>query len=49
MESKMFLVTGATGDTGSKVAQFLLEKEYKVRAFVHKNDDRSAKLRELWR
>src|SRR5262249_26559102 len=47
MESKIFLVTGATGDTGSKVTRFLLEKGYKVRAFVHKNDERSTKLAEL--
>ena len=47
METKIFLVTGATGDTGSKVTQFLLEKGYKVRAFVHKNDERSTKLAEL--
>ena len=47
METKIFLVTGATGDTGSKVTQFLLEKGYKVRAFVHKNDERSTKLADL--
>jgi NAD(P)H dehydrogenase (quinone) len=47
MESKIFLVTGATGDTGSKVTQFSLDKGYKVRAFVHRNDERSAKLVEL--
>jgi NAD(P)H dehydrogenase (quinone) len=47
MESKMFLVTGATGDTGSMVAQFLLENGHKVRAFVHKNDERSTKLADL--
>jgi NAD(P)H dehydrogenase (quinone) len=47
MESKSFLVTGATGDTGSKVTQFLLEKEYEVRAFAHKNDERSTELADL--
>ena len=47
MESKIFLVTGATGDTGSKVTQFLLEKGYEVRAFAHKNDERSTKLADL--
>jgi len=47
MEAKIFLVTGATGDTGSKVTQFLLEKGYKVRAFVHKNDERSIKLADV--
>jgi NAD(P)H dehydrogenase (quinone) len=44
MESKVFLITGATGDTGSKAARFLLEKRHKVRAFVHKNDGRSCGL-----
>ena len=47
MESKIFLVTGATGDTGSKVTRFLLEKGYKVRAFVHRNDERSTELADL--
>ena len=47
MESKIFLVTGATGDTGSKVTEFFLKKGYEVRAFVHRNDVRSAKLVEL--
>jgi NAD(P)H dehydrogenase (quinone) len=47
MESKVFLITGATGDTGSKAARFLLEKRHKVRAFVHKNDSRSRGLAEL--
>jgi NAD(P)H dehydrogenase (quinone) len=47
METKIFLVTGATGDTGSKVTQFLLEKGYKVRAFVHRNDERSTNLADL--
>jgi NAD(P)H dehydrogenase (quinone) len=47
MESKIFLVTGATGDTGSKVTRFLLEKGYQVRAFVHRNDERSTKLADL--
>src|SRR5262249_15337520 len=47
MESKVFLVTGATGDIGSKVTRFLLEKGYKVRAIVHKNDARSSKLGDL--
>src|SRR5215831_1219384 len=47
MESKIFLVTGATGDTGSKVTEFVLKKGYEVRAFVHRNDERIAKLVEL--
>jgi len=47
MESNIFLVTGATGDTGSKVTQFLSEKGHKVRAFVHRNDERSTRLANL--
>src|SRR5215831_20960069 len=47
MESKIFLVTGATGDTGSKVTEFVLKKGYEVRAFVHRNDQRSTKLADL--
>ena len=45
--SKTFFVAGATGDTGSKAAQYLLDKGHKVRAFVHKNDERSLKLASL--
>ena len=35
------------GDTGSKAAQYLLEKGHKVRAFVHKKDAPGAKLASL--
>lgn len=47
MNSKSYLITGATGDTGSKAVRLLLEKGHTVRALVHKNDDRSTKLAEL--
>lgn len=47
MNSKTYLITGATGDTGSKAVRLLLEKGHTVRALVHKNDDRSAKVSEL--
>lgn len=38
------LVTSATGRTGSAVVRQLLEKEYPVRAFVHRQDQRSEAL-----
>ncbi len=38
------LVTSATGKTGSAVVRQLLEKEYPVRAFVHRKDHRSEAL-----
>ena len=40
------LVTGATGKTGSVVATELLKAGYPVRAMVHREDDRSARLAE---
>jgi len=45
--SKLFLVTGATGATGSKTVKFLLEGGARVRAFVYREDDRSAALSSL--
>ena len=47
MESKIFWLLAQRADTGSKVTQFLLEKGYEVRAFAHKNDERSTKLADL--
>ena len=44
---KLFLVTGATGATGSKTVRFLLESGARVRAFVHREDERSATLAAL--
>ncbi len=44
MSSKRFLITGATGATGGKTVELLLERGYQVRAFVHKHDERSAQL-----
>ena len=40
-----FLVTGATGETGSYTVRRLLEKGYAVRAMVHKKDERAEALR----
>jgi NAD(P)H dehydrogenase (quinone) len=39
------VVTGATGKTGSVVVAELLKVGYPVRAMVHRDDDRSARLR----
>nr|WP_211221232.1 NmrA family NAD(P)-binding protein [Ktedonobacter racemifer] len=44
MSSKRFLITGATGATGGKTVELLLERGYHVRAFVHQHDERSALL-----
>jgi uncharacterized protein YbjT (DUF2867 family) len=43
-ESKKFLVTGATGKTGAHVVGQLCERGEPVRALVHREDERSAKL-----
>jgi NAD(P)H dehydrogenase (quinone) len=40
-----FLITGATGATGGAAAAQLLEKGRHVRAFVHREDERSESLR----
>ena len=39
------IVTGATGKTGSVVASELLKAGYPVRAMVHREDSRSARLK----
>ena len=46
MASPKFLITGATGKTGIAAALQLLEKGGAVRAFVHRTDARSERLRE---
>src|SRR5262245_57530938 len=45
MSEPRFLITGATGATGGAAATQLLEKGRQVRAFVHREDDRSDALR----
>ena len=45
MTKPRILVTGATGKTGSLVASELLQAGYPVRAMVHREDGRSARLR----
>lgn len=46
MNHELYLVTGATGATGSSAIDHLLSKNAKVRAFVHSEDGRSAALRD---
>ena len=44
---KLFLVTGATGDTGRPTVELLREKGHRVRAMARKQDERSERLRAL--
>jgi len=44
MNKKKVLVTGATGSTGRETARLLVEKGHSVRAFVHREDERSEAL-----
>ena len=46
-DGKLFLVTGATGDTGRPTVKLLLEKGYRVRALARKEDQRAQDLRDL--
>ncbi|MET7296649.1 NAD(P)H-binding protein [Streptomyces griseoloalbus] len=43
-DDRLFLITGATGTTGSETVRLLLERGHRVRAFVHREDDRSRAL-----
>jgi NAD(P)H dehydrogenase (quinone) len=43
----LFLITGATGNTGAHTVRLLRERGQRVRAFVHSRDERAARLREL--
>jgi uncharacterized protein YbjT (DUF2867 family) len=45
MSDIKFLITGATGATGAAAASQLLDKGEHVRAFVHREDERSEELR----
>jgi NAD(P)H dehydrogenase (quinone) len=47
MSNPLFLITGATGATGGAAAAQLLERGRRVRAFVHREDERSENLRKL--
>jgi uncharacterized protein YbjT (DUF2867 family) len=46
MKSRIFLVTGATGETGRHTVRRLLARGHAVRALVHKEDERAEALRE---
>ncbi|KJK57806.1 NAD(P)H-binding protein [Saccharothrix sp. ST-888] len=43
-DDRLFLITGATGNTGKTTVQLLLERGHRVRALVHREDDRSRQL-----
>jgi uncharacterized protein YbjT (DUF2867 family) len=45
MSNDLYLITGATGKTGSNAIQELLSQGARVRAFVHRDDERAAALR----
>jgi NAD(P)H dehydrogenase (quinone) len=45
MGGSRFLVTGATGSTGGHTAELLISQGFSVRALVHREDERSARLR----
>jgi len=45
MKTKLYLITGATGQTGKHAVDELLKDGNRVRAFVHSEDSRSEELR----
>jgi NAD(P)H dehydrogenase (quinone) len=45
MSRSRFLITGATGATGGSAAELLISQGFPVRALVHREDERSARLR----
>jgi NAD(P)H dehydrogenase (quinone) len=44
MPQMKFLITGATGKTGRSATEILIKRGFAVRALVHREDERSAKL-----
>src|SRR5258707_11601166 len=44
--NELFLITGATGNTGAHTVRLLREEGLRVRALVHTLDDRAARLSE---
>jgi len=47
MAQKTFVVTGATGHTGSCTVERLLERGHAVRALAHREDNRSKRLEKM--
>jgi NAD(P)H dehydrogenase (quinone) len=47
MSDELYLITGATGKTGSQTVELLREKGARVRALVHTHDVRSQRLADL--
>jgi uncharacterized protein YbjT (DUF2867 family) len=47
MSEELFLITGATGKTGTHTVRLLREKGLRVRALVHADDERSRRLADL--
>ena len=47
MAQKKFVVTGATGHTGSCTVERLLERGHAVRALAHRGDNRSKRLEKM--
>jgi len=47
MSKPLILITGATGKTGAKVVEQLIERGFGVRALAHGRDDRSERLERL--
>jgi NAD(P)H dehydrogenase (quinone) len=47
MSTRKLLVSGAIGVTGKETVRLLREKGHSVRAFVHREDERSKALRKL--
>ncbi|MFD8919238.1 NmrA family NAD(P)-binding protein [Streptomyces sp. NPDC059569] len=45
-DDRLFLITGATGRTGAGTVHLLLERGHRVRALVHREDERSRALAE---
>src|ERR1700741_1239271 len=45
--NELFLITGATGNTGAHTVKLLRERGLPVRALVHTLDERAARLRDL--
>lgn len=45
-DNSALLITGAAGRTGGYAARLLLERGHRVRALVHRLDERAAQLRD---